>query len=248
MDNMLKEYSVDYRLTAAGCTAQGELPLSTLIRQIIEIATSHANILGIGYKDLIKNRSAWVLGRLNIDLKRLPSMHEDYSLTTWIEAFNRHYSIRNFVIQSKKDGVIGYSSTVWMAINIDTRRPTDLSIIENREEMILGKDCPVSSQFRIPLPKNSDIENLYQFKTTDIDFNRHVTTCRYVDLVQNQLPLDFYDYNSLKYFEIAFHHEGIWGETVKISSEKTGNGELLTAIVNSSNVVICSNRMTFRIR
>lgn len=245
MAGLPKEFSSEYRLTAAGCDAQRQLPLSVLVRQVIETATRHANILGIGYINLIKDDIAWVLGRLTIELRHMPEMHENYRLRTWIEGFNRHFSRRNFELISEDGAIWGYISSVWPAINPSTRQPANLSSIENVAEMSNPISLPIEPQNRIKPAENPGIEKKYEVETTDIDFNRHVTTARYVELIHNQLPLDFYDANTLRRFEISFHHEAVWGERLSIISGFTDEKTLTTEIRNGRGMNICSNRMIF---
>ena len=73
--------------------------------------------------------------KLTIEVRRMPRINEDYSLTTWIEGFNRHFSERNFELRAS--GVtIGYMRTVWVAINVATRRPADLSGISHLQSTV----------------------------------------------------------------------------------------------------------------
>ena len=246
MREPLKEFKKDYALTAAGCNAQKQLPLSELVRQIIETATSHANLLGIGYLNLIKDNRAWVLGRLTIEINRMPEMHQSYSLKTWIEGFNRHFSKRNFELANLEGENIGYATTVWSTINPETRQPADLSSIENIDELILARTIPIEPQSRIKPVENPEIEKVYPVQTTDIDFNRHVTTAKYVELAENQLPLDFYDNNSLVRFEMSFHQEAKWGERLQIQSSFLQENILSTEIKNEAGISICSCKMIFR--
>ena len=66
------ELTITRELTAAGCNAQMELPLQSLVREIIDAATEHANSLGFGYARLIEDGNAWVLSRLSIEMSRFP--------------------------------------------------------------------------------------------------------------------------------------------------------------------------------
>lgn len=88
----LKEYTHRYYLTAGECDAQQCMPIPLVARRVIEVATEHANSWGVGYARLIQNNEAWVLSRLTIELSSYPGINSDYSLTTWVEGFNRHFS------------------------------------------------------------------------------------------------------------------------------------------------------------
>lgn len=147
------ELTVGFSMTAAGASAQGTLPLATLVADVIQVATDHANALGVGYSRLIQDGNSWVLSRLTIEIDRLPRIHEDYSLTTWIEGFNRHFSERNFEIRAS-GATIGHVRTVWVAINISSRRPADLSGIAHLESTVSSRRCPYSLRgvFRLRRP------------------------------------------------------------------------------------------------
>jgi len=81
----MKEFSQSYYLAAGECNPQGEMPLTLLMTRIIEVATGHANLWGVGYERLIADNHVWVLSRVTIELTAYPRVNEHYTLTTWIE-------------------------------------------------------------------------------------------------------------------------------------------------------------------
>lgn len=87
-----KQHTHSYTLTAGESNAEGVMPLTLLVERIIEISTEHANNLNIGYATLIKQNIGWVLSRLSVEMTSLPTINESYTLTTWIESYNRHFS------------------------------------------------------------------------------------------------------------------------------------------------------------
>lgn len=64
--NRPTEYTHKYTLTAGESNACGRMPLTLVTERIIEVATEHANALGIGYAALITRNIGWVLSRLSI--------------------------------------------------------------------------------------------------------------------------------------------------------------------------------------
>ena len=54
-------WSTDFHLTASEVDAQLRMPLSSLVVAIIDAATGHANRIGVGYNDMMKTNSSWVL-------------------------------------------------------------------------------------------------------------------------------------------------------------------------------------------
>lgn len=250
MSKVPTELTRTWHLTAAGCNAQSRLPLPTLAQRVIELATDHANAIGVGYSRLILDGNAWVLSRLSIELSRFPAMHEDYSLTTWIEGFNRHFSARNFELRSGgADGeVIGYIRSVWVAINIESRRPADLSSIAHLATTVSERRCPIEPQpkLRMPADNGSAVVTEGVFRATDIDFNRHVNTIRYIDLILNNTPLDVYDNHRIARFDIAFSHEATFGEHWRAATVEEPALTFSTAVTDGADRTFCSARMIMK--
>lgn len=210
------EYSHEFFLTAGESNACGRMPITLIAERVIEVATEHANELNIGYKDLITKNIGWVLSRLAIEMYRYPEINETYTLTTWIETYNKRFSERNFVMTDGAGEVLGYMRSLWVAIDMQSRTVADLSDFERDAFPIGSRECPICKVSRLtPLPDGSSEED-YTFRYCDIDFNRHVNTVRYLDLILNHWSLDHFDNNIINRLEICFHHECYFGEKVKL--------------------------------
>ncbi|MCM1292202.1 MAG: thioesterase [Bacteroides sp.] len=239
-------YTHQYHLTAAQCNAQGELAPAQLVQQLIEVSTEHADLLGVGFRDLQKHDNLWVLSRVTFEMKRFPHLLEDYSLTTWIEGYNRHFSERNIEIRSAEGEILGFARTIWVAINMHTRRPADLSYISYIKETVSEHECPIAKQGKIRPVDPPQIVHEYTFRVSDIDLNRHVNSTRYVELILNQMDIADFDEYYLHRFEIEYKHEAHYNDTVEVDSAMSGDS-LITAIVGKGNT-ICLARSTMKPR
>jgi len=207
----------EWFLTAGETDARGLMPITLVAAKAIEIATEHANALGIGYSELAEYRLGWVLARLSIEMVRYPNINETYSMSTWIEGYNRFFSDRCYVMTDSEGKIIANIRSMWVAIDMKTRSMADLSKLERERFPISDRKCPVSKE-RAPLiakGAKADSRN-YTFKYCDIDFNRHVNTIRYLDLVLNSYSLDFFDKNSISRLDVSFEQECHFGETVTL--------------------------------
>ena len=210
------EFSHSYQLTAGESDAEGRMPITLLTERIIQVATEHANSLGIGYDALIKKNIGWVLSRLSIEMLRYPRINERYTLTTWIESYNRHFSERNFAITDCAGNILGHARTVWTAMDFASRTVADLTTLENVAFPIADSPCPIAKTPRFPkLPEDADSET-YRFRYKDLDFNRHVNTVRYLVLILNHWSLEHYDHYVPSRFDIVFHRECHYDETVTL--------------------------------
>lgn len=225
------DYTNSYLLTAGECNPEHELSVSMIADKIIEVATEHANLLGVGYADLIKHGQAWVLGRLSIEMAENPQVNTDYSLTTWIASTNRRFSERNFQLSDTESGrSYGYARSIWMAIDINKRTAGDISRFTQLNDLISGHPCPIEGIPHLrPLTGQTRCSS-YTFRYCDCDYNRHVNSVRYIDLILNQWPLEFHDANRTRRLDICYQHESHCGDVAEIVLEETADDNgVLTA-------------------
>lgn len=231
-------FSATYFLTPGECNPQQRMPLTLLINRLIEVATLHANQVGIGYAFLTLDNQTWVLSRVAVEMARYPGVNESYTVATWISSISRLFSERDFEIRGEKGEVIGHARTVWAVIDTRTRQVGDISRISWVSDLIPDKVSPVDKPSRLrPLAPPASPEEIpdgfrevrYRFQYTDIDFNRHVNSSRYIDLLLNQWSLDFHDANRLTRFEIAYIHEARYDMEATLLLQPEGSGEVTRA-------------------
>ena len=221
-----------YFLSASDANAEGNLSLTSLTTNIIDIATEHANSLGIGNPSMIDMNAGWILSRITIDLNETPKVNDTYVLKTWIEDFNRHFSARCFSISSPDGKIYGYCRTIWLVIDASTHKNLGLSHFNFPSDLILGDKAPIPMQEKhFPIYKGDEIGHAkaikathkpfyYTFKYCDLDFYRHVNTVRYVTLLLNQFTLKEHDETWVKRIELSFLHEASYGmDTLLLRSD-----------------------------
>ncbi|MCM1348268.1 MAG: thioesterase [Firmicutes bacterium] len=234
-----KTYTHQFSLTAAQCNAQSELSPSMLVQHIIEVATEHADALGVGFKNLEATGTLWVLSRVAFEVERYPKLLENYSLTTWVEAYNRHFSERNFEIRGGNNEIIGFARTIWVSIDMKTRKPANLSNFEFLKDVVCDKECPIAKQGKIHPVEPPQMCHPYQFQVSDIDVNRHVNSSRYVELIINQMDLDTYDNFFVSRFEIEYRRETHYGDNVEVCSSFSADGNALISSINLDELPVC---------
>ena len=231
----------EYFLSASDANAEGELSWTSLTASIIDIATDHANSLGIGNPSMVEMNAGWILSRLTIDMQESPKVNSHYVLKTWIEDFNRHYSARCFSVASPEGKIYGYCRTIWLVINADTHKNLGLSHFNMSPQLVLGEKAPIPMQEKhIPIVEDEKAGTgkfivsthapfIYTFKYCDLDFYRHVNTVRYVTLLLNQFTLKEHDDTRMKRIELSFLHEACYGMETKLLRSDSKDDELLSS-------------------
>ncbi len=220
-----------YTITAAGCDAARRLPPAALVADIIDLAVAHADRLGVGFAAMEPYGIMWVLGRLSIETSPWPAMFDEFGLTTWVEGVNRLFSERDFEI-TVNGSTAGYARTVWSAIDLTSRRSASLApVIAGLGDVAdPARPCPIGRSARLGAPENPDAVKSYTFALSVLDFNRHVTTTRYVDVMVDTIPLELYDRSRISRIDLAFHREARYGDRVDIISRIAPSADGATEI------------------
>lgn len=217
--------SQQFFLSAGEVNAEAELSLPLLTAKIIDIATAHANSLGIGNPNMQHLGFGWVLSRLTVEMSSYPKVNESYTLHTWVESWNRHFSVRCFRIDDCDGNKIGYARSIWMVMDTRTHDNAGLSHLHLDEKEITPEEpCPIPRQERHRHIEAKEGDRKYRFKYCDIDFYRHVNTVRYVSLLLNGFELEDLDANMVRRLELSFLHEGRYGSEVDIRRIEESDG------------------------
>ena len=239
-------YTHSYTVEPAEGNAQQELPLPLLAKRILEVATLHAESWGIGYSDLIKSRQVWVLSRLSIEMTRYPRIHERYTLETWIEGYNKHFSSRNFAIYGGDGAPCGYARTIWVRINLDTRTSVVTGQIEHHPRNTIDHPCPIARQSRVR-EVHDDNPHTHRVGYIDIDLNRHVNSVKYIEHLLDLFDLDRYDRQRVHRFEISYANEARYGTPLQLLKEEESPDNFALEICDDQTVY-CKGRIIFENR
>lgn len=214
--------STTFFLNASECNAQQIIPLPQFVQRLIDTATLHSSSLKAGPKELKDLGLTWVLSRLTMEMDSYPSIDSLFTIETWVESINRHFTERAFRIKDAAGKTIGNVRTIWSAIDIVERRSADITTLMSHIVPNPGL-CPVSRQSKIPAVTDPDLIRRHHFNFCDIDFNRHVNSTRYIETILNDRDVDFFDTHTIKKFEIAYLSEIHYSDTVEIARHTDGN-------------------------
>lgn len=216
-------------MSAGDSDAEGRMSLPLLTSKIIDVATAHANSLGIGNPSMEHLHRGWVLSRLAIELTEYPRVNGVYRLSTWVESWNRRFSERCFALKDSADRTLGYARSVWMVLDTRSHQSCDLTSLSLSEDMVLPRECPMARQgrHRVIADRDADIvapgalratapAQEYTFQYCDLDFYRHVNTVRYVQMLLNRFSLDDFDRMEVSRMELTFMHECHYGQRIRI--------------------------------
>lgn len=217
---------------------------ASLVNYMLNVAGTDAHNKGFGVEVLQDNSYTWVLLRFSIETECHPTQYDDIEIDTWISDFNRLSSTRNFRMRRGEE-IIASGVSQWCVLNMETRQSVDMSMMkEAHDRFIVAEPSPIAAPARLRAIEATNIVSR-PVVYSDIDFNRHVNTMRYVDMMFDALPLDVIEKSERLRMDINFLAEARYGEVISVGSVAEGNSWQFE-ISSDSGKTLCRAKIEFK--
>lgn len=196
-----------------------ELTQKAILSIFQDVASHHAETIGLGFSDMFNKNLYWVLSRVKFDVYKMPSLYEEVIVETWPHEKGRVDFDRDISIYSLNNELLIKGTTKWCVIDTVTRTLQRTTNVNYIGEYCLDKNY--EDRFnKINLPdKESKYIYTHNVNYSDIDPNDHMNNTNYALLVSNVIN------NKLtRHFEINYLNECLLGDEIKLCliSDETG--------------------------
>ena len=194
--------------------------VASLGSAILNTAGIDAYGKGFGVDVLNAANHSWVLSRLAMEFDTRPEQYTDYTIATWISDYGRVLSTRNFTLTDAAGRQFGRAVSQWAMIDLRSRTAVDLWWVgDAHAAAIVAEPSPAERPRKIREghpTRTSEHRVVY----SDIDFNRHVNTMRYIEMMLDMLPVELLTLDAPLRLDIHFLHECRFGQTLRIGCEE----------------------------
>ena len=189
--------------------------VSSIINYMLNVAGLDAHNKGFGVEVLQGNSFTWVLSRLAIEVKRQPEQYSNIEVDTWVNEFNRLTTTRNFRLH-KGEEMQAEGVSQWCAIDMSTRQAVDLNIFKDiYSRALVDEPSPIAAPARLRgIAPAATMSRPVVY--SDLDFNRHMNTLRYIDLIFDAMPLEVIEKNKGLRLDIHFLAEALYGDKLTV--------------------------------
>jgi acyl-ACP thioesterase len=216
---------------------------SSIISYMLNVAGIDADNKGFGVGSLQSHSYTWVLSRLGVEIDSQPQQFDDIEIDTWVNEFNRLSSTRNFRM-CLGDRVLAAGVSQWCMLNMETRQVADMALLKDTyERAMVAEPSPIAAPARLR-PTEPVTTTSRPVVYSDIDFNRHVNTLRYVDMVFDAIPLELIEHNAGMRIDFNFIAEARYGETLTLGHSHVGNTHQFE--ISSEGKTLCRARVEFK--
>lgn len=196
---------------------QKRLKLSSFFEVMQDMASNHADHLGLGYYVLAQRDLAWVLSRKKVRIFESPRMGEVVTLKTWPKGIQQKiFFMRDHEMTGEDGRPLAASTSAYVVVNLRTRRiamPGTLDVIPpdngglSAIDEALEKIAPVE-----PLAECFCLQAGY----SAVDVMGHVNNARYIEWISDCFGMADYEQRRPAWLQINYLNEVVAGETVRL--------------------------------
>jgi acyl-ACP thioesterase len=185
---MEAQLSRDLIVLPSVCDAQLKLSVPDLFAQFMDVATLHAEELGVGANALVSKGISWITVKTKVHILRRPRLMEIVTLSTRPLVPEKVRAIREYRLE--KDGeLLAEGKTEWAVIDLSTGRPRQMEGVFD-PNLELGTEPAYPEPFARIQPDFTEAETLgtWRVRSTDVDFLGHMNNIAYLRAVFGILP------------------------------------------------------------
>ena len=205
--------------------AHDKLSLKAILSIFQDVASIHAEEIGVGFSDMVKKGFYWVLIRIKIDVIKMPKPNETVLVSTWPLEKGRIDFDREFKICSLGGETLITGVSKWCVIDTTTRTLKRTDGVDYVGEYVDQK-IYLEPFNKITLPNDMGKKQLtHVVNYSDLDHNWHMNNTNYANLISAVCKnKDF------THFEINFISECMENQEISVYS-KEENGEFFVGKV-----------------
>ncbi len=208
-------YKDEYRITTLLANPQGNLGLFGALNLLQETAWSHAETIGLGFHDMEKTNTYWVLTRQSLVMDYWPRIHATIQVHTWLRPPEGAFVTREFSLFDQNGNTLGNCSTSWLALDKTTKKILPALDLAPWGKMTNTQVTNITPE-KIPVSGEYQYLARYRVRNSDLDINQHVNNTKYAQWILDAIPYPIHQALQLKKYSVNFLAETHLGDKVQI--------------------------------
>ncbi len=206
-----KKYHVDY----GNADYYKKLKISALFNFFQDVASLHAENLGLGVESLQENQGVtWVLVKILVQMDKFPNLNEEITVETWPQEPKKLEFERDFIVRDVEGNVIGRAISSWVIMDIETREI-------RKTELFPGRFPPFNPNRAIEgkigkIKAIGPLQEVYQkvIGYSDIDINGHLNNSKYIDYITDCFSIERHGQYTVDTIQVSYISEALAGDKI----------------------------------
>ena len=197
-------YSKNQLIGVSMCDASGRLGISNTFALFQDVASEHAELLGVGSSAMQERGAFWVTARTRVHFYRRPGMLRDVHIRTWPAAPGAMRCDRCYRMEAE-DGLLAEGRTEWCVLDVKSGRVTPPAAIfppdiEYMDEAVLSAPY---ARFRHDFSDDNCAAS-FHVRPSDVDIGRHMNNVAYLRLICDSFSVQELEALQVQELEIWF--------------------------------------------
>ncbi len=178
------------RVRFSDTDGERKLSMQAILNYFQDIATFHAEDLGVGIAYLDPQHMAWFLASWQITVFRYPDYFESVIVGTFPYRFRGSLGYRNFYLKTEAGELLAVADSIWTLVNVAEGKmalPTELMLGRYQVEEKLDMNYKGR---RIAVPEDMQELPAFPIRRDHLDSNGHVNNGQFVRIAMEQLPIE----------------------------------------------------------
>lgn len=235
-------YEEKVKFTYSDFDAYDKILPSVLQKCFQDIAGKHAEIMGVGYLDMIAQGALWIVSKIHMVLLKNIEYDCEYTIRTWPHRKRLIYFPREYAIYDSEGNLVVKCMSTWHIFSKDTRQimsldSLNLGLLDSVEKIPSNFDS-----WNIDIDNEIEngqgeprLEHLVTF--TELDHNGHMNNTHYSDVALNSLNEIKRD-DVLEEVKIIFLSECALRDVISTFYYKSGDEEYIKGVKDGKNIFI----------
>jgi medium-chain acyl-[acyl-carrier-protein] hydrolase len=243
----LLQFEKEYRVHVYETGPDGKLSLTSLFNYMQDIASDHAEKLGFGRDDLMRDNRFWVLSRMYAEIDNWPLWEDTIILKTWPNGTDKLFALRNYEVKYPDGKHIAYGTSSWIILDRATKKVQRPDVaLSHFNRNFESQSSPLRYAAKIESVQENTIKtDSFRVKISDLDVNLHTNNVRYLQWINDTYDLDFVMKNVPQSAEINYLSESLFNEEVFIQTAADRN---IDGLYNHSVIRSADNKELCRMR
>lgn len=179
-------YSKSIHINAGDVSPSGILGTGKLMLLFQDLALEHYTSKAQTWDELFKEKKSWILNKIEIDIKKLPRLATDITLSTWSFSVDAHKGIREFEMISSDGEILLNCIMSFIYFDFNIRKP----VVFDKNKFPNFTQSPKtffnhSNDWKLENFTVADLKETYNLRYSDYDLNNHVNNIIYFDLIDD---------------------------------------------------------------
>ena len=185
------------------------------------------------------NGCGWMLRQYSIRLSRPLTAGDSGTINTGHVMLRDLYSARRFVLYDENDRQFGMADSLWIYVDLKSRRPQRLSRRLPSAFVRTMENPPFEPLLREPERLTcADIQLQLHVRLGELDVNGHVNNAYYLSWAAEAVPRDVYLRCGIVGADILYKREAVYGMDLVVTAQQTGELKYLHEIKNTEGALI----------